>query len=49
VLTFCARLNALSDHSTDGRFTYTLENYNFGSRVDSIVNESVLRFGRTGA
>jgi hypothetical protein len=49
VLTFSARLNALSDLSADGRFTYNLETYNFGSLVDSIVNESVLRFGRTAA
>jgi hypothetical protein len=43
VLTFSAPLDALSDHSTDGRFTYVLETYTFGSLVDSIVNESVVR------
>ncbi len=42
VLTFSAALNELSDHSTDGRFTYILETYNFGSLVDSIVNESIV-------
>jgi hypothetical protein len=40
-LTFSAALNTLTDHSVYGRFTYTLETYNFGSLVDSIVNESV--------
>jgi hypothetical protein len=42
VLTFSAPLGALSDHSTDGRFTYVLETYAFGSLVDTIVNESVV-------
>lgn len=43
VVTFSAPLAALSDHSTDGRFTYILETYAFGALVDSIVNESVVR------
>jgi hypothetical protein len=42
VLTFSAALTTLTDHSTDGRFTYILETYNFGSVVDHIVNESVV-------
>jgi hypothetical protein len=43
VLTFSAPLDALSDHSTDGSFSYALETYAFGALVDSIVNESVVR------
>jgi hypothetical protein len=42
VLTFSAPLSALSDHSTDGRFAYTLETYRFGTLVDSIASESVV-------
>jgi hypothetical protein len=42
VLTFSAALSVLNDHSTDGRFTYVLETYNFGSVVDSILNESIV-------
>jgi hypothetical protein len=42
VLTFSAALTALTDHSTDGRFTYIVETYSFGSLVDHIVNESVV-------
>ena len=43
VLTFSAPLEVLSDHSTDGRFTYVLETYAFGALVETIVNESVVR------
>jgi len=43
VLTFSAPLDALSDHSIDGRFTYVLETYRFGALVETIVNESVVR------
>jgi hypothetical protein len=42
VLTFSAPLSALSDHSSDGQFAYTLETYRFGTLVDSIANESVV-------
>jgi hypothetical protein len=42
LLTFSAPLSALSDHSTDGRFVYTLETYRFGATVDSITNESIV-------
>lgn len=41
-LTFSAALDDLSDHSTDGSFTYILETYHFGTLVESIENETVL-------
>jgi hypothetical protein len=41
-LTISAPLSAVSDHSTDGAFAYSLETYTFGARVDHIVNESVV-------
>jgi hypothetical protein len=40
VLTFSAPLSALSDHSTDGRFSYELGTFSFGAQVDFITNES---------
>lgn len=42
VLTFSAPLAVLSDHSTDGRFAYILETYNFGSLSDSITSDSLV-------
>jgi hypothetical protein len=42
VLTFSAPLSALSDHTTDGRFTYELQTVNFGATVDFITNESAV-------
>ena len=41
-LTLSVDLNDLSDHSTDGGFSYILETYNDGSLVESIENESVV-------
>ena len=41
-LTFSVALDDLSDHSTDGSFSYILETYNDGSLVESIENESVV-------
>ncbi|MEA2506355.1 MAG: hypothetical protein QOH48_973 [Actinomycetota bacterium] len=42
VLTLSPPLTAVSDHSTDGIFTYIVGTYRFGSTVDEIVNESVI-------
>lgn len=42
VLTFSAPLSTLSDHTTDGRFTYELLTVNFGASVDFMTNESVV-------
>jgi len=41
-LTFSAPLSTLSDHTTDGRFTYELLTLNFGASVDFITNQSVV-------
>jgi len=43
VVTFSAPLSVLSDHSTDGRFAYELQILNFGTEVDFITKESVVR------
>jgi hypothetical protein len=43
VLKFSAPLAAVSDHSTDGRFSYVLETYRYGALVDSIAGASVVR------
>lgn len=43
VLKFSAPLAALSDHSTDGTFTYELEICHNGGLVEHIVNESEVR------
>ena len=43
VLRFSAPLAALSDHSTDGTFTYELEIDHNGVLVEHIVNESEVR------
>lgn len=41
-LTFSVALDDLTDHSTDGRFTYILETYRYGTLVTSIESESVV-------
>ena len=43
VLEFSAPLSTLSDDSTDGRFAYLLETYNFGGSIEQIASESVVR------
>jgi hypothetical protein len=40
LLTFSAPLSTLSDHSTDGRFSYELGTFSFGAQVDFIRSES---------
>jgi hypothetical protein len=40
VLTFSAPLGVLSDHSTNGEFTYTLETYQYGALTDDVTAQT---------
>ena len=42
-LTFTVPLSAVSDHSTDGIFSYELDTYYFGSTVDHISGQSSIK------
>lgn len=42
VLTFSTPLQLISDHSTDGRFAYGLQSYQFGALTRSVNNQSVV-------
>jgi hypothetical protein len=43
VLTFPVSLSTISDHSSDGRFSYSLQLYQYGGLTQSLERESVVR------
>jgi hypothetical protein len=43
VLTFSVSLSTISDHSSDGRFSYSLQLYQYGGLTQSFERESVVR------